>query len=507
VRKGRTLQWREAITADLSSLTVVTHDGALEYTTFDQYGFRFEASADTGIDQVGGLAVLDATTLDAVVSGQTAGVGEVVLVAQQGQSLSVTQLYTEVGADFGGVAHSAKRKRLYVYDTAVGRILWTPYSVGQTSIGAWTLLADANTVPALGLPRVQATSRLHVEDGPSPTLILTSDDWWDDTIPTVKIKDTSGAATATIVDPPAADPALKIRSHMAPGATTVEVTGPSGAPFEVVREDVAPPLVVGSGVIDTTGAVAITTSPLAWGGIYAARSPGGAAQPPFDSPSLLFGEPDTTPIGNLRSLRSMFPAHAAFLGHDHFQIPVRIDVDPTTVTPPVVYSAVLTVGVLGVSSIIPWASAQNPNRVVLAGIVDFPGGVHYDDESIPPIGTVKIPLPGDPSMAGAVLLFQWLVVFGPTDIRVSDVIGYMIRDTVWVPPSSAWLLQPVGTPPGFSFGEAAGPATRPTEAASTAVQEKPSEACLRALRDCLLSLGAVPLTDAALGERLRQLGR
>ncbi len=502
-RQGRSLTSREALTPYVNSLTLVRYDGTLEHSIFDADVYQFEASVDTGIVDAGDLAVIDATMLSTVVSGRTGNLGQLMLVARQGATLSVTPLHTETGADFGGVAHSATLNRLYVFDAVVGRILWVPYTAGQTSLGPWSLLTDASSTPELGLPGVCLTSLMHVEDGPSPALVLTPQNWWSD-IPTVRVQVTTTGPVATIENAPPSEPILKISSHMVPNSTSVEVTGYAGELVEIVRADAQPPTIIGSGVIDTSGTATITTSPLLWGRIYAARSPGGDSQPPFDSPSVLSGTPDMTPIGQMRSLRFQFPAHCAFLGHDHFQIPVRIDVDTASVTPPATYSAVMNVGVLGISNIIPIPTLENPGRVLLSGLADYSTNVLYDDVGIPPIGSVKFPLPNDDSLAGAVLLFQWLIVFSPTDVRVSDVIGYMVRDTPWVPPSSEWLLAPLGTPPNF-LSTLPLRSTQISGLSTTAVQMRPRPDCLRSLFACFKSNGFVTLTRAAAGKRLRLL--
>jgi hypothetical protein len=100
-------------------------------------------------------------------------------------------LHTEPGVDFSGVAYSTTRQRVYVFDGSGGRVLWATFVPAQTTIGPWKLLADASTIPELGLPNVRWTGRMHIEDGATPTLVLVSSDWWSD-IPTVRIQDTTG---------------------------------------------------------------------------------------------------------------------------------------------------------------------------------------------------------------------------------------------------------------------------------------------------------------------------
>jgi hypothetical protein len=481
---------------------VARHDGYLGHSTFSEV-VDFSANVLTGIQDVGGLVVLDAATLSGVVSGRSGSTGQLVLVEQHGPNLVATALYNQPNSDLAGVGYSKTLARLYVYDVDAGRVSWAPYVKGQTSIvpGQWIVLADSASTPELADPGLLRSGSLRVDDGAVPKVVIEPLDWWGGH-PTVTLEDRTTGPVISITVPPPSPPDFKIKSHLVPNTTTVEVTGPPGLQVDIVRPDLATPLLIGSGTIGTNGVGAISTSPLAWGAIYACRTAAGEIHGPYRSPGLAFGTSDSTPIGPMSTLRDHVPAQMAFLGHSHFQIPVRIDVDPALVTPPVIYPAILTVGLYGVSTVIPWPSAANSGRVVLAGLADIISDVRYDDEAVLPIGSVKLPLPADSqNLAGAILLFQWIVVFGESDYRVTDVIGYMVRDTVWVPESSRWLLSP--------FGEAigAGGSEYRFGANTVAPQLRPRRPCITAVERCLDSVGAVRLSQAALRERLRLLAR
>ena len=261
-RDGRIDRVVEPIDPDRSSLTIVLDDGVFNHSITN----GFDATVPTGIADVGGMAVLDAAQLSAVVAGRSGNHGYLVLVRRQGSALQATSLYTEQGADFAGVGHSATLNRLYVYDAVGARVLWAPYVKNQASIAPtqWTTLASAATTPELGHLGVRKTCHIELEDSPQPTLVLATSDWWEQ-IPRVTIRDTTGGPVVAVSMPAPSPPDLKISSHLSPATTSVQVTGPNGAQVEIARADASGDPLVGSGAIGPNGVGTITTTPLIWG--------------------------------------------------------------------------------------------------------------------------------------------------------------------------------------------------------------------------------------------------
>jgi len=384
------------------------------------------------------------TTTTAVLVGQGFGGKGVlhILTEDTAGAWSLHGTYTTPhAADFVGVAYSATTQRLYLLDGVNKKVLWASYVAGATPPTTWTTLATESQAPILGSVSDGQMWLNSAQDGAEPTLYIRSASPMEMGAgafsDTYTIKHTVSGPVVGLIPGEEGRAAYMDNSSLAglkAGATSLSVTGPVGALVEVLTlDDYYNPVPIGSAPIDSAGKATVTTSPLVFGSIYGLRT-NLLAQPvgPFASCVNKWGTPDNLGTGiSIRPLPDL--GIVSYVGNQAFTVPIFLDVDPQQVTVPTTYNVTLIVG----TATDPIVDVDPPHgRYVLLGNSAFATSAAIFKKEYPGFGQMILPMPNDANLANTEVRYQWWVTLSPTDVRISDIQGVLIRGSVWVPPGA-----------------------------------------------------------------------
>ena len=346
---------------------------------------------------------------------------------------------TSTASDFVGVGYSQTAQRLYLLDATNKKIAWASYAVGAQPPTSWTTLANDIQAPILASV---ATGQMWMGiDGSEPILYVRSaspqelSGGGDTDLYTIKHTAT-GPVVAMV--PGQRDRAAFMgddtQAGLKSGATQMQVSGPPGAQVEALNvDDIFNPMVIGTATLNADGDATITTSPLLLGSVYGLRT-NLLAEPvgPFVSCVNKWGTADQ--LGNSASIRAIPDLGLiSYVGHQYFRVPILIDFDGNQVTIPTTYNASLIVGTVTD----PIIDVDPPNgRYVLLGSSVFSTTATIFQNGFPGFGRVALPIPNDPDLVNSELRYQWWVTLSPTDVRISDIQGAVIRGSIWVPPGA-----------------------------------------------------------------------
>ncbi len=347
---------------------------------------------------------------------------------------------TTNAADFVGVGYSAATQRLYLLDGVNKKVLWASYVVGATPPTAWTTLATESQAPILGSVSDGQMWLASGQDGAEPTLYIRSASpeemggGWTDMY---TIKHAVSGPVLGLIPGERNRAAYMDDSSLAglkAGAPSLAVTGPVGALVEVLNlDDYYSPVSIGSAPTDSAGKATVMVSPLVFGSVYGLRT-NLLAQPvgPFASCVNKWGAPDSLGTGvSIRLLPDL--GILSYVGNQAFAVPIFLDFDVNQVTVPTTYNVTLIVGTVTD----PIVDVDPPHgRYVLLGSSAFTATAEIFKKEYPGFGRVSLPMPNDPNLANAEVRYQWWVTLSPTDVRISDIQGVLIRGSAWVPPGA-----------------------------------------------------------------------
>lgn len=319
------------------------------------------------------------------------------------------------------VVRSANLGRLFILDAAQHALLWAAYSGGSQLPTAWSVvpgsvgmapLADGVNWLKVAVVEDAGATVTHLVFRQADTLVSQS----------VTV-DSSGMVAVGVANDA---PRLASR-YLRPGDVNIILSGKPNASVEVVRYDCTPPLVVGSGLLNSAGGgTANFSAPSAYGWLLGARYAGKEiASAPFLSPLARFGTSE--PIGPDLVIRPLAQETSLMLwkGHSHFSVPVFLDhegpVAPQTF-----------VGYLGVGY--PQGISTVNGRVFLAAEFWLDSQVRVYDANEDGFGPGDLPLPDDADLVGVELAFQWVLFVG-NGVVLSDVVCSRVLADVMPPPS------------------------------------------------------------------------
>jgi hypothetical protein len=373
------------------------------------------------------------------------GEGRIVVYRQEGSGFSAVASGTLPGRDVVGIAYATAARRLYVLDHAHREIVWAPYRAGSALPTTWTTLVASSTEPLLAA--IDFHELRLAADGAEPRISVV-----DYRLLPGDLLDVTHLASGSVKLEQHLGPALRAGRidalALRAGDTSVPVKGPPRTHVEVLRMDGEPPeQVVGSATTDASGDAVVTTSALVPGAIYGARSsswPDPSA--PFLAAHTIEGVNDVLTAGHAIAPQ-LAHGNACFRGNPLFVFALEVVHEGGTAKPAgvVAYPVRLVLGTPGDE-----IADLGGGRRALIGTVSLAeqvevgtGSSRYGDARVAsPSVAIPIAIPDDPALVGGVVLCQWYVVLGPTDIRVSQITGWVVRDGRWIPPHARELFTP-----------------------------------------------------------------
>jgi hypothetical protein len=190
--------------------------------------------------------------------------------------------------------------------------------------------------------------------------------------------------------------------------------------------------VVGTAVTDAAGRARVSVaSPLALGEVYGSQSEASSEPAAFTTPILHWGAPQ-----QLASCAEMLPFDSglgliADVGSEIFAVSLEVS-DPRRVELGTSYPALLVVGT-------PSQVVRCADAYVLASPTHVPTTLPFLTTGETGFVNVDLPIPDDPAYGGVQIAFQWWIVDG-TEVRLSDVIGVVLRSQPFVPPGQEWFF-------------------------------------------------------------------
>ena len=360
------------------------------------------------------------------------GHGQVVVYERGVSGFRAAATASLAGRDIVGIAYSDAVNRLYMLDHVGQEVIWAPYQPGGALPTSWSVLVDANSEPLLGA--IDFHELRLASDGAEPRLsvmdyrLLPGDQ--------VDVRHlVSGAAEVESVLGPLNRAARLSCSSLAAGATSALVKGPPRTQVDVLRMDGSQPgQVVGSAVTDASGDAVVSVSPLEFGGIYGVTSAAWADPTgPFLATHTIDGVNDGLSDG-YRIGPQLAHGGAFFRGNPLFVFPLQVTHDGVAAKPPGVepLAVMLVLGAPGDQVV-----DLGDGRKALVGTVTIAEQVEVGEDSSPhgradvAAQTVTVPtsIPDDPLLVGGVVLYQWYVILGPNDFRVSQITGLVVRDS------------------------------------------------------------------------------
>ncbi len=387
------------------------------------------------IRRPGQLVLLDSLGDGFVVTGSdVAGTGIVCLLRHSPSTgvYALADVYSAAGSDFVGVGYAAAAQRLYLLDSAAGKLLRAPFAGGATLPTTWTQLVSQATEPAL----VQLDARELVVDETTPSTprihLNIQSPTFDptDIEDPIVVKDLATGPVLEVVTEASGRMAQIAHGPLLAGQTAVSVRGPANTAVSVLRVDTPTgvPTVLGTATTGGTGAGSVPVPALQLGAVYAAQTatwPWTYERGHVRYPEVRIGSPMTLPDGV--TVKPGGSGGTIFIDNPYFGFVAELW-QPQAGPLPVPRSYDEVVFILGTSAS-PIGSWNG--KPVLLGDLFLSTTAKMSSKLSPGAANVDAPIPNDPNFAGVVLLHQWVfTVSGTTD--VTEIVGAPIRPFSWV---------------------------------------------------------------------------
>ncbi len=372
------------------------------------------------------LNAVDASTL--VFAGATASnQGELRLFHDSGNGFALSSTYTEAGSDFVGVAYSRARQRLYLLDSLKQRIIYADMSSASTALPQlWSVLVTSQQLPGLAGVSDYRLSLSKASDGPAPILAAHPLRAYPGDTFTI----TDSATVPTSVIPGDHSVARIMDAHVTSSAASLTVKGPPGVSVDV--ESAITGMSYGSAITAMNGVAAVPLQPgIVLGDIVVARRAGAVAGTPYFCSFQRWGFSESLSMGI--AIEDIGRACSMNAWTNNAIFGVNAFLKYTGTPNPSNFAASLVVGTESD------VYAIGGGQYALFGSAVFQSTAYVDPGRLPVgFATADLPIPGDQTLVGTTVCFQWWINDGPA-IRVSNVACILIRDAEFVPASPAAL--------------------------------------------------------------------
>lgn len=397
--------------------------------TFEQYQPLWEPwqlTTNLPISNVGAIVRADASSSEFLVSGRDSqGQGWIVrLQATLGvpPTLALIEMRSYgAGLDPYSVAYNGVDGNLYVFDYGATRVLRAQWAPGLPLPSSFVHTLGSDVFPSL-IAGQTLSPAVHINGGPLPGVDVYH---LHEHLPMARITIQNGQWVAVpaghgSLQAAPADVWLVEGRALVSSFGPITITGPSG-PYELVDEDAASIVHSGSVPVANEPHVAVIGSELYAGHTHRFRQPGGAASSANLWPTVRYG--NCVQIDQVQWTRGVLQAQQARVNSPEFSVAAGLRASVPVQFKPLTY---LLVGV---------RDANGDDPVIVQGDLAFlfapaailgPLELEFKLNSLNDVSSFAMPIPDNPSLSGAVFLWQFVSNTPGGQVAASDVFGTRI---------------------------------------------------------------------------------